>query len=189
MNGIIHRDIKLDNILVDKEGHIKMADFGLSKEGMFEKKLTNTILGGGRSYMIPEVIQEQSYDKSVDLYLYGLLAYELMTGYAAYPPDMPDLENKILRQEYSVPLALTPDCRDMISKLILVNPVQRISIKSLKKHPFFKSVDWKQVSEGKLKMPNPYLRPINKSPLPMAVDSDYEDEQDSYSASMRADLQ
>ena len=79
-NGIIHRDIKLDNILIDKEGHVKLTDFGLSKEGMFEKKLTNTMLGGGRSYQLPEVLSEAPYDKSVDLYLFGLLAYEIMTG-------------------------------------------------------------------------------------------------------------
>jgi len=90
--------------LLDKDGHIKITDFGLSKEGMFEKKLTNTMLGGGRSYQIPEVINEHSYDKSVDLYLFGLLAYEIMTGAPSFPPDLPDLEDRILRSDYKIPM-------------------------------------------------------------------------------------
>ena len=102
-NGIIHRDIKLENILIDKEGHIKITDFGLSKDGMFEKKQTNTMLGGGRSYQIPEVIKEEPYDKSVDLYLFGLLAYEMMMGEPVFPPNLDDLEAKILASEYKPP--------------------------------------------------------------------------------------
>jgi serine/threonine protein kinase len=56
---------------------------------MFEKKLTNTMLGGGRSYQIPEVLSEAPYDKTVDLYLFGLLAYEMLTGCPTFPPDTP----------------------------------------------------------------------------------------------------
>jgi serine/threonine protein kinase len=123
-NGIIHRDIKLDNILLDKDGHAKLTDFGLSKEGMFEKKLTNTMLGGGRSYQIPEVIKEDPYEKSVDLYLFGLLAYEILAGKAAFPADTvsPDLENNIMASKYFIPSDFSPDAKDLIAKLIVANP-------------------------------------------------------------------
>jgi hypothetical protein len=67
---------------------------------MFEKKQTNTFLGGGRSYQIPEVLKEAPYDKSVDLYLFGLLVYELLVGKPAFPSDVPNLENKILSSSY-----------------------------------------------------------------------------------------
>ena len=128
-NGIIHRDIKLDNILLDREGHIKVTDFGLSKEGLFEKKLTYTMLGGGRSYQLPEVLAEAPYDKSVDLYLYGLLAYEMLTGSPAFPPDTPSpgLEEAIKASQYSKE-GLSSDARDLISKLILTNPGSRLHL-------------------------------------------------------------
>jgi serine/threonine protein kinase len=138
-NGIIHRDIKPDNILLDKDGHIKLTDFGLSKEGMFEKKQTNTMLGGGRSYQLPEVLQELPYDKSVDLYLYGLLVFEIMTGERAYPADMdsPELEENIIEGRYRDPKELSHEARDLISKLIVKSAKHRLQIKHIKKHSFF----------------------------------------------------
>lgn len=64
---------------------------------MFEQKNTNTILGGGKSYQMPEVLQGLPYNKSVDLYLFGLLAYELLVGVAAFSSEQEDLEDCILQ--------------------------------------------------------------------------------------------
>jgi serine/threonine protein kinase len=77
-----------------------------------------------------------------------------------------------------MPMFLTPECRELLSKLIVADPVGRLSIRQIKKHSFFKKFDWKVVSEGKLKMPKPNIRPIVKSVVPLSVDSDddYEDE-------------
>ena len=127
-NGIIHRDIKLDNILIDRDGHIKITDFGLAKEGMFEKKLTGTMLGGGLSYQIPEVILETQYDQSVDYYLYGLLAYELMVGQPAFPGNDPDLDQRIIESRFELPLFLSVEARNLLSKLIVANPDKRMTL-------------------------------------------------------------
>lgn len=63
-----------------------------------------------------------AYDKSVDIYLFGLLAYEIMTGVPVFPPELNDLEQKILNSEYLQPMELTPEARDLIQKLIVSNP-------------------------------------------------------------------
>jgi serine/threonine protein kinase len=129
-NGILHRDIKPENIMLDSHGHAKLTDFGLSKEGMFEKKQTNTFLGGGRSYQIPEVLKEAPYDKSVDLYLYGLLVYELLIGRPTFPSDVSNIEEKILSSTYSIPqeAGLSKDAKDLIQRLVLSQPEKRLNL-------------------------------------------------------------
>jgi len=165
-NGIIHRDIKPDNVLFDAEGHAMLCDFGLSKEGMFQKKLTRTVLGGGYSYQIPEVLNERPYDKSVDVYLLGLVAYEMLCGKSAFPSnEMPIemLNKRIKESQFNLPQSLSSEAKDMLCKLIVADPQNRLGITRLKKHPFFSKIDWKAASEGKLSPPKPELRPVSQS--------------------------
>lgn len=121
-----------------------------------------------------------AYDKSVDIYLFGLLAYEIMTGVPAFPPELYNVEDKILKSEYIMPMELTPDARDLIQKLIVPNPEQRMQIKQIKKHAFFKSIDWKIAYDGKLAMPQPILRPIMKTSLPINLMDSDDEEYDNY---------
>ena len=100
----------------------------------------------------------------------------MMMGEPAFPPNITDLEAKILASEYKAPLLLTPEARDMISKLILTNPEGRLTLKQIKRHSFFAKIDWKTTEDCKLTMPPPHIRPVQKSLIPLSYDTDEEDE-------------
>ena len=77
--GVIHRDLKLENIMMTLDGHVKLFDFGLSKVGVFKgKNLTNTFCGTP-TYMAPELMDRRFYDEAIDLWCLGIITLELLT--------------------------------------------------------------------------------------------------------------
>lgn len=106
-HGVIYRDLKLDNILLDQEGHCKLADFGMCKEGILNGQLTSTFCGTP-DYIAPEILQELEYGPSVDWWALGVLMYEMMAGQPPFEADNEDdLFESILHDDVLYPVWLT----------------------------------------------------------------------------------
>ncbi|ORY37602.1 kinase-like protein [Rhizoclosmatium globosum] len=157
-NDIIYRDLKLDNILLTLDGHIKIADYGLCKEGMPFGSKTTTFCGTPE-FMSPEILMEKPYTRSVDWWSYGVLIYELLLGQAPFKGENEDeIFNSILYKDPLFPANMDRDAMDLILKLLTKKPEERLGstvedADEIKRHPWFRDVVWQDMLERKLDPP------------------------------------
>ena len=136
-NGIAHRDLKPENLLISKDNILKIIDFGLSN--YFSRRNYLTTPCGSPCYASPEMIYGEKYDGFLaDIWTSGIVLYAMLCGYLPFEdPDNEALLRKIMRMDIEYPEDLSKDSIDLMEKILMVNPVERISIPEIKKHPFY----------------------------------------------------
>ncbi|KAJ7175683.1 protein kinase C1 [Mycena filopes] len=179
-NGIIYRDLKLDNILLTVEGHVKVADYGLCKEEMWYGKTTSTFCGTPE-FMAPEILLEQRYGRAVDWWAFGVLTYEMLLGQSPFRGDDEDeIFDAILEDEPLYPITMPRDAVSILQKLLNRDPLRRLGAgeedaEEIKRQPFFKDVNFDDVLNKRI--PPPYFPTINGSADTSNFDEEFTKEQ------------
>merc|ERR1719186_1085130 len=120
--GVIYRDLKLENLLLDRYGHIKMVDFGLCKDEIFGNKLTGTFCGTP-SYLPPEVLRSSQYGRAVDWWGLGVVMYELLTGQLPfYAEERKMMFRLIVTEKVKYPKTFSGEARELLTQLLMKNP-------------------------------------------------------------------
>ncbi|CDS42093.1 rac serine:threonine kinase [Echinococcus multilocularis] len=145
--NIVYRDLKLENLLLDKDGHIKITDFGLCKEDIGFGSTTKTFCGTPE-YLAPELLLDNDYGLSVDWWSLGVVMYEMMCGRLPfYSNEHEILFELILQESVKVPDNLSPVARDILIRLLMKDPAERLGggkadAIEVMVHPFFESISW-----------------------------------------------
>ncbi|XP_056091533.1 serine/threonine-protein kinase N2 [Rhinichthys klamathensis goyatoka] len=155
---IVYRDLKLDNLLLDTEGFVKIADFGLCKEGMGYQDRTSTFCGTPE-FLAPEVLTETSYTRAVDWWGLGVLIFEMLVGESPFPgDDEEEVFDSIVNDEVRYPRFLSTEAISVMRRLLRRNPERRLGAgerdaQDVKKHLFFRNIDWDGLLAKKVKPP------------------------------------
>nr|XP_057906396.1 serine/threonine-protein kinase N1-like isoform X2 [Doryrhamphus excisus] len=155
---IVYRDLKLDNLLLDRDGFVKIADFGLCKEGMGYGDRTSTFCGTPE-FLAPEVLTDTSYTRAVDWWGLGVLVYEMLVGESPFPgDDEEEVFDSIVNDEVRYPRFLSTEAIGIMRRLLRRNPERRLGsgekdAEDVKKQPFFRGMDWDALLQRKVSPP------------------------------------
>lgn len=155
--GAVYRDLKLENVLLDEDGHIRVADFGLSKlltsrnaklgDGPLKLERTKTFCGT-REYVAPEMLSGSLYDTSVDLWAFGILLYEILCGRTPfYSRQRNEIYDRIEKAPVFYPKDMSEEVQDLLRGLLNRDVNKRLGtgpggIGDIKAHPWFAAIDW-----------------------------------------------
>uniref|UniRef100_A0A8P4K8Q9 non-specific serine/threonine protein kinase n=1 Tax=Dicentrarchus labrax TaxID=13489 RepID=A0A8P4K8Q9_DICLA len=149
---------ELENLMLDKDGHMKITDFGLCKEGITDAATMKTFCGTPE-YLAPEVLEDNDYGRAVDWWGLGVVTYEMMCGRLPfYNQDHEKLFELILMEDIKFPRTLSSDAKSLLSGLLIKDPNKRLGggpddAKEIMRHSFFSGIDWQDVYDKKLVPP------------------------------------
>ncbi|KAJ3401844.1 hypothetical protein CcCBS67573_g05506 [Chytriomyces confervae] len=164
-NNIVYRDLKLDNIVMCPDGHVKVIDYGICKENMPYGMVTRTYCGTP-DYMAPEILSQQKYGRAVDWWSYGVLIYVMLVGrYPFHGDDESDILEAILSDTIDYPSNMPKETLNLIQGLLNKDPKRRLGggrldAEEVKRHPYFAGVDWDAFMERSV---GPPWKPIIKN--------------------------
>lgn len=150
--GIVYRDLKPENCLLNANGHLVLTDFGLSKAIGPDDDPECRLIIGTPEYMAPEIIKGEPYDYAVDWWLLGCVIYDMMTGKPPFTGKTHQaILDKIVKAKVSLPHYLSLDAKDLVNKLLQKSPAKRMKVDDkwdvFKQHRFFRKVEWAAVED------------------------------------------
>ncbi|XP_055546294.1 putative protein kinase C delta type homolog isoform X4 [Wyeomyia smithii] len=175
--GIVYRDLKLDNVLLDYDGHVRIADFGMCKLEIYLDRLADSFCGTP-DYMAPEIIKGQKYNQAVDWWSFGVLVYEMLVGQSPFSGcDEDELFWSICNEIPWFPHFLSKEALKLLKSLLEKDATIRLGClntmdedSDIKYHQFFESIDWQKLERRGLEPP---FKPQVRHPL----DTQYFDKQ------------
>ncbi|OMP83545.1 cAMP-dependent protein kinase type 2 [Diplodia seriata] len=181
--NIIYRDLKPENLLLDRHGHLKITDFGFAKE---VPDITWTLCGTP-DYLAPEVVASKGYNKSVDWWSLGILIFEMLCGFTPFwdgGSPMKIYEN-ILKGRVKYPPYVHPDAQDLLQKLITPDLTKRLGnlhggSKDVMNHPWFAEVTWERLAKKDIDAP--YVPPVRAGAGDASQFDKYPEETEAYGA-------
>uniref|UniRef100_A0A6Q2Z314 non-specific serine/threonine protein kinase n=1 Tax=Esox lucius TaxID=8010 RepID=A0A6Q2Z314_ESOLU len=139
LKNIVHRDLKAENLLLDADSNIKIADFGFSNEFTMGNKLDTFC--GSPPYAAPELFQGKKYDgPEVDIWSLGVILYTLVSGSLPFDgQNLKELRERVLRGKYRVPFYMSTDCEGILRRFLVLNPTKRCTLEQIMKDKWINS--------------------------------------------------